>query len=127
MRFPVSDRLKRLVEEALAAKLPHEGHLDSRQLPCRGDDIDAVDDVGDHRIGGSGAPGQDVDEVHAEPAHLDPELSCHRGLGIAIDSEDTLAAPGEADREVDRGGRLADPALLVGDADDHQPTSFAWL
>ena len=39
---------------------------------------------------GSGASGQDVDEVHAEPADLDADLPRHRRLGIAIDGQDAL-------------------------------------
>src|SRR5262249_19587236 len=39
-------------------------------------------------------------------------------LRIQVDDEDLLAAGGEGRRQVDRGSRLADAALLVGDGDD---------
>ena len=55
-------------------------------------------------------------EAHAERGR-------GRALDVEVDEEDLVTAPREARGEVDRGGGLADAALLVRDAENgHAPT-----
>ena len=51
-------------------------------------------------------------------AGTDAEGGGGAALDVEVDEEDAVAAAGEAGGEVDRGGGLADAALLVRDADD---------
>ena len=48
----------------------------------------------------------------------DPEAGGGIALGVEIDQQDGLTARGEGGGEIDRGGRLANAALLIGNRDD---------
>ena len=72
--YSADQRLEHVGQEPLSAELAHEAHLDAGERRCGGDQVDAVD-VGDDRVGGSGATGEDVDEVDAERAFLGAELA----------------------------------------------------
>ena len=49
---------------------------------------------------------------------FDAEPAGRVGLGVQIDEQDFLAAFGKTGGKVDRGGRLADSALLVRERND---------
>ena len=48
---------------------------------------------------------------------LDAEVRGGVGLRVEVEDADALAALGQGRRQVDRGGRLADAALLIDDRD----------
>lgn len=52
------------------------------------------------------------------PAVLDAQGGAGVALRVEVDDEDPLAELGQRRRDVDGGGRLPDPALLVGDHED---------
>ena len=60
---------------------------------------------------------QDVGDGSLDLAEVDPETDGQVGLGIHVDREDSLAQLGQRTGQVDRGGRLANAALLVRDRD----------
>jgi len=102
------------VEEALAAELADEAHLDAGEFAGAGDHVDAVD-VGDDRVERDGTAGEHVDEVDAERAVAEPELSGERALGVGVDHERVLPLVGEEHGDVRCGRGLPDAALLVCD------------
>ena len=110
----VEDGLERVVEEALAAELADEAHLDAGEFAGAGDHVDAVD-VGDDRVERDGTTGEHVDEVDAERAVAEPELSGERALGVGVDHERVLPLVGEEHSDVRCGRGLPDAALLVCD------------
>ena len=105
-------------EDLLAGHLVDEVHFGGRQVDVGGDDVEVrcrgvldrlgrildradeqVVDIGDI-VGGYGE-------------------SCGEGaLRVEVDAQDLAAILGEGRAEVDRGRRLADPALLVAQGDD---------
>ena len=68
-------------------------------------------------------PDREVVDEHVEHRLLERvgvDALRHRevALGVHVDAQDAVALLGEGRREVQRGGRLGDPALLVGEGDD---------
>jgi hypothetical protein len=63
-------------------------------------------------------PEQRVIDGALELVPLEPEPAAGIPLGVHVDEEHLALGRGEARGEVDGGGRLADAALLIGDADD---------
>ena len=110
----VEDGLERVVEEALAAELTDEAHLDAGELAGAGDHVDTVNG-GDDRVVRDGAAGEHVDEVDAECTVAEPELSGERALRVGVDDQRALPPVGEEHSDVRCGRGLADAALLVCD------------
>ena len=46
-----------------------------------------------------------------------PDMQGGMGLRVEIDQADPVAAAGQRNRQVDRGGRLANAPLLIRDCD----------
>ena len=61
---------------------------------------------------------EDVVHRGLEVADVDAQAGAGVALRIEVDDQDPVAEVGQAGAEVDRGGGLADAALLVGDGDD---------
>ena len=106
---------KRLLERALAADLRAHRDLGPGEVD-RGDrDVDLA--LGDHLAN------RDVVDEHVVHARLDLvgiDALAHGQvpLRVEVDAEDAMAGLGERDREVERGRRLGDAALLVREGDD---------
>ena len=90
----VDDRLERVVEKALAAELSDETHLDAGELGGGRDHVDAVYGS-DDRVCGARAAGEHVDQVDAERASFESELSGQSELRVRVDNEDAAAAARE--------------------------------
>src|SRR6266545_2192156 len=65
------------------------------------------------------AAGEDVDSGRREIVRSNAELASECELRVAIDSQYAPSRSGELEREVQRGRRLADAALLLCHRDDH--------
>ena len=88
------------------------------QVAVGGDQV-VVAGLGAHAGFGHGAQA-DQQVIHrlAEAALVDAAAHGRVALGVEVDEQHALAGGGEAGGEVDAGGRLADAALLVGDAEN---------
>jgi hypothetical protein len=73
----------------------------------------------DDRVRRGRAAGEDVDQVHAKRADLEPELAGQRELRVGIDGKHPPVSPGEQHGEVRSGGRLPHPTLLLCDHEKH--------
>ena len=114
-------RQERLLERALAADHRGQRELRAGQLDRRDGDVDlgVLDDLLDRHA------------LHEHVEHrllelLGIEALRHRqvGLRVQVDDEDAAAPLGEGDGEVDRAGRLRDPALLVRKRQSLAPRRF---
>ena len=74
--------------------------------------------VGDHRFAQRRFADQDVIGRAVAAAAIDAEAGGGVALGIEIDDQHALADRGECGAEIDRGGGLADAALLIGERQD---------
>src|SRR5512140_1413537 len=117
-----------LAERVLAPDRREQLHLGRCELEGRRSDIDAFrlaleDDASQVRS----AVVEDVGDRAFDLAQVDPEADREVRLRIHVDGKNAMAQLGEGTREVDRGGRLADAALLVRDRDDlcHQGITSA--
>ena len=98
--------------------LVDEVHLGGREIDVRGDDVEVLDRRGDDRVVrvALGVQQQVVDGQHV--VRVDAEAGRERTLRIEVDGQHLPAVLRQSRREVDRGGRLADAALLVAQRDD---------
>jgi hypothetical protein len=60
----------------------------------------------------------ELDLVGLLEAHVDGQVA----LGIEVDEEDALPELSECASQIYRGGRLANPAFLIGNGDDSAQT-----
>src|ERR1700730_8361985 len=111
------------LEEGLAAHLRNQLDLGAGELDVRRDEGDAQVAVlhhvteGDLRIEEQVVEGE-LDLVGLLEAHVDGQMA----LGIEVDEEDALPELSECASQIYRGGRLANPAFLVGNCDDSAQT-----
>jgi len=114
----VGDARQRLGEELLPADLAHQRELDRSEVAVRRKQVHAME-VSRHGVPGPRLPGQDLDKAEGQRRRDHAELAGECELRIEVDAEHRSAVSGELGREVERGGRLADAALLLSDGDDH--------
>ena len=109
---------ERHLEPQLPAERRHQLDLGTGQVEARRSDEEVLDR---RRLDAvlDGHVAQDH-VVHRclQAADVDAEAGAGVALGIEIDDQDPVAEIGQAGTEVDRGGGLADAALLVGDGHD---------
>src|SRR3954469_23252229 len=110
----VLDRVERLLQGALTADLGAHRDLGAGQIDRGDGDVDLAlhDDLAD----------RDVVDEHVEHAHLDlvgvdPLTHGEVALRVHVHGEDAMAGLLEGDREVEGGGGLGHPALLVRERD----------
>src|SRR5438132_7771008 len=107
------------LEEGLAAHLRYQLDLSAGELDVRGYELDAqvdvLDDVAerDLRIEEQVIEGE-LDLIRLLEPHVDRQVA----LGIEVDKEDALPELSECASQIYRGGRLANPAFLIGNGDD---------
>jgi hypothetical protein len=110
----VADRRERVAQPPLGARLLRQ--LDGRagQIGVRGQQLEALDLRRAHGVRRVGAAREDV--VDARLAELGrPQPDRRVGLRVDVDEQRRVAGLRDAGGDVDRGGRLADAALLVRD------------
>src|SRR5664279_867673 len=109
---------ERATQSLVAAFESHQFDLRAGQLTIRTDDVVAGLRACLSRFGDSRVFEQHV--VHAELERTLVDARAHRrvALRVEVDDEDAAADLRQASRKVHGGGRLADAALLVGDAED---------
>ena len=83
--------------------------------------------VGDHRFAQRRFADQHVIGRAVAVAAIDAETGRGVALRIEIDDQHALADRGERGAEIDRGGGLADAALLVGERQDARMARRSWL
>src|ERR1700694_13536 len=112
-----------LLEEGFTAHLRDELDLRAGELDVGGDEVDPEVAVLDHvaerdlRIEEQVVERQ-LNLIGLLEAHVDGQVA----LGVEVDEEDSLAELSERASQVHRGGRLANPAFLVGNCDDSAQT-----
>src|ERR1700674_492732 len=112
-----------LLEERFAAHLGDELDLSTGELDVRRDEVDPEVAVLDHVTEGDlrieeQVVERELDLIGLLEAHVDRQVA----LGIEVDEEDSLPEFSERASQVHRGGRLANPAFLVGNRDDSAQT-----
>jgi hypothetical protein len=107
-----------VAQAVLAAVEADQFDLGAGQVAVGGDQV-VVAGLGAHAGFGHGVQA-DQQVIHrlAEAALVDAAAHGRVALGVEVDEQHALAGGGEAGGEVDAGGRLADAALLVGDAEN---------
>jgi hypothetical protein len=110
--------LDRLTKDLLPPERRKQFALGRGEVDVGGGDIDAralggTDDLGEARA----TVREDIRHRAFDDVEIDPEPRRQVRLGIHIDAEDPQALFREGAREIDRRGRLAHAALLVGDRD----------
>ncbi len=80
----------------------------------------------DHRFAQRRLADQHVIGRAVAVAAIDAEAGGGVALRIEIDDQHALADGGQCGAEIDRGGGLADAALLVGERQDARMASQSW-
>ena len=117
---PTVDRLELLLEDRLASELGDQLELGAAQIDVGGDEIEphalgVQQDVGDvDAMVGEQVVDRSFQLIGPPAPHVDGQMT----LGIEIDREDLRACLSDGCREVHRGRRLADAALLIRDRND---------
>ena len=83
--------------------------------------------VGNHRLAQRRFADQHVIGRAVAVAAVDAETGRGVALRIEIDDQHALADCGECGAEIDRGGGLADAALLVGKRQDARMGRWSWI
>jgi hypothetical protein len=76
----------------------------------------------DHVLQPDGRFGNRVVHAPGHGLHVEERHGAVR-LRVEVDEQRRFAAERQSRGEIDGGGRLADPALLIGDGDDHEGVS----
>jgi len=113
----------------LAADLGHQPHLGSREVDVGRHQVKAVNRRVDHNVLDAELPvHQHVIDALLELICVDTHADSHRTLRVEVDQKHLATGLDERCAEVDGGGGLADPALLVAQRyDSGRQAAFAWL
>ncbi len=114
----VDDRLDRPPQFEFPAEGRHELDLRTRQCDGGRSNEEVLQRCRLDAVLEGGVPHEDVVHRLFEVAGVDPEARRGVSLGIEVHHENPEPQLGERGTQVDRGGRLADTAFLVGDRDD---------
>ena len=118
---------KRVAQFIRAIVVSGDFQFDPKKIHSRGRDEKARDRRRNDDVAQCSFSDQHVVTGSDARFALDAETGRSIALGIKIDNEDALADRGEGCSEVDGGGCLADPALLVRHDENARPRSGAGL
>ena len=118
--------LQEITENDFPADDPGQFHLRGGQVNVGSDDPEVVLDLAAHL---GKRPVVDEHVVHGRrlAVRLDAQVRGGVRLRIQIEHADALLRPGQGGREIDRGGGLADAALLIDDRDPSHGVSWAMV
>ena len=118
-------RLDDAAEHLLAGDLGDELDFGGGQVDVAGQQVEALDaGLQQHVLGGDVALHEQVVDREVELERVDAEADGQGALRVEVDEQHLEAVFDEGGAEVDGGGGLADPALLV-DHGDHARRAVA--
>jgi hypothetical protein len=112
------DRLERATQALVAALQRDQFDLGAGQFAVGAEHVVAAAGGSLGRLLDRGALQQDVVDGQRELTLVDARAHGRVALGVEVDQQHALSDEHQAGRQVHRGRRLADPALLVRDAID---------
>jgi hypothetical protein len=110
--------LEGVPEPVLPPLRPGELQLGAHEVAARRDEVEELELGAAHDLPEGAAVEEDVVDRGLHPVPGDPEGGAGVPLGVEVHEQGPALGRGQGGREVDGGGRLADPALLVRDGDD---------
>jgi hypothetical protein len=110
-------RIERPFQRPLALRHRHELDFGAGQRRGGWQQIEAGTHLRDDRLGQRHAADQHVIRGGGQGLFVNPERRRRVALRIEIDQQHAKTAAGEHDRQIDRGRRLTDAALLIGERD----------
>ena len=125
MSYSGADQVERPAELELAAERRDQLDLGAREVDGGGEHEEVLEARGLDAVEGGGVGHDHVVDRGLHVAVVDPEAGRRVALRVEVDHEHAVARFGERGAQVDGGGGLAHPALLVGDRDDPRERQLA--